>query len=75
MRHSSWTLFLVPLTLPLVFLCIPGSMEPTHQADPGARDAYESLQEGNPSRSEILGLSMGSGEEASTEISEALFKD
>lgn len=25
MRHSSWTLFLVPLALPLVFLVLPGS--------------------------------------------------
>lgn len=28
MRHSAWTLWLVPLALPLVLLCIPGSMEP-----------------------------------------------
>jgi hypothetical protein len=28
MRHSAWTLWLVPLALPLVLLCIPGSREP-----------------------------------------------
>jgi hypothetical protein len=75
MRHSSWTLFLVPLTLPLVFLCIPGSTKPTDQTDPGAGTAFQSLQEENLSRLEIPGLSLGSGEDASREISEALFKD
>ena len=75
MRHSSWTLFLVPLTLPLVFLCIPGSTKPTDRTDPAAGNAYESLQEDKPSRLEIPGLSLGSGEDPSREISEALFKD
>jgi len=75
MRHSSWTLFLVPLTLPLVFLCIPGSMKPTVRTDPAAGSAYESLQEENASRPDIPGLSMGFDEEASGEISEALFRD
>lgn len=28
MRHSAWTLWLVPFSLPLVLLCIPGSREP-----------------------------------------------
>ena len=25
MRHSSWTVFMIPLALPLVLLCLPGA--------------------------------------------------
>ena len=75
MRHSSWTLFLVPLALPLVFLCIPGSMKSTDRPDPSAGEAYEHLQEEAPASLEVTGLSLGSGENASGEISEAFFKD
>ncbi len=75
MRHSSWTLFLVPLALPLVFLCMPGSMKSPGHENPSAGDPYESPRLETLSFPEIPGLSMGSGEEASGEISEALFKD
>jgi len=75
MRHSSWTLFLVPLALPLVFLCIPGSMKSTDRSDPSAGKAYERLQERTPLSLEVTGLPLGPGENASGEISEAFFKD
>jgi hypothetical protein len=75
MRHSSWTLFLVPLALPLVFLCMPGAMKSTGQTNPTAGDTHGSTQQESPAGPEIPGLSMGSGEHASGEISEALFKD
>ena len=75
MRHSSWTLFLVPLTLPLVFLCIPGSMRSPDQSDPVAEEAYQGLHQENPSHPEVPGLSFGSRDEASGETSEALFRD
>jgi len=75
MRHSSWTLFLVPLALPLVFLCLPGSMKCPVEAAPASVEAYESLGQEAQSRPEIPGLSMGSGEEASGDISEAFYKE
>ncbi len=75
MRHSSWTLFLVPLALPLVFLCIPGSMKSMDRSDPSAGESYERLQEEIPSSLEVTGLTLGSGENVSGETSEAFFKD
>jgi len=75
MRHSSWTLFLVPLALPLLFLFMPGSMKSSGHENPAAGDTYESPRQESLSFPEIPGLTMGSSEEASGEISEALFKD
>lgn len=66
MRHSSWTLFLVPLALPLVLLFLPGSMNSTDQSNPSAGAPYEQVQEMIP---------VAPIESASGEISEALFKD
>ncbi|MFH1763235.1 MAG: hypothetical protein ABIF09_03490 [Gemmatimonadota bacterium] len=75
MRHSSWTLFLVPLAMPLVFLCLPGSMKSTDRTGPLAGEAYESLQDGDPSKLEVTEPSLGSSENVSLEIPEALFRD
>ena len=75
MRHSSWTLFLVPLTLPLVLLCLPGSMKSggTNAATIG--EVYEHVLELDPSIPELTMISRGEGDEGSGEPSEALFKD
>jgi hypothetical protein len=39
MRHSSWTLYLVPLALPAVLLCLPGSMQSVEVGPPTGQDA------------------------------------
>ena len=75
MRHSSWTLFLVPLTLPLVLLCLPGSMRSGGNDAPAVGQAYEHLQEADPSTPDPGVVSLGSGDEGSGRTSEALFKD
>ena len=41
MRHSSWTLFLVPLALPLVLLCCPGGTTVSHRSAPAVESAQE----------------------------------
>jgi hypothetical protein len=35
MRHSAWTLWLVPLVMPLALLCIPGAREPLDHGPQG----------------------------------------
>jgi len=75
MRHSSWTLFLVPLTLPLVLLCLPGSMGSGGEGTAEDGQVYEFLQETDPSASEVTVISLGSGEEGSRRTSEALFRN
>ena len=43
MRHSTWTPFLVPLALPLVLLCIPGTSKPEDTQVPAEQPASEYL--------------------------------
>jgi hypothetical protein len=43
MRHSAWTLWLVPLALPLVLFCIPGSREPLDSRVRDDRGAVEAV--------------------------------
>ena len=75
MRHSSWTLFLIPLTLPLVLLCVPGS---TNSGETPASAGYEVLGE-VPEQAltyrDFPTISLKSGDDAQGETSEALFKD
>ena len=75
MRHSSWTLFLVPLTLPLALLLLPGSMNSTDRSGPAAGTGYEVIQELSSSNQEPMELLQGSAEGGSGENSEAFFKD
>lgn len=75
MRHSSWTLFLVPLAIPLVFLCLPGSMKSTDRSGPSEGEAYESLLEEDPSSLDATEFSLAFGESFTLEIPEALFRD
>lgn len=75
MRHSSWTLFLVPLTLPLLLFCLPGSMR-SGGKDPGeGGQVYERIQEPDLSAHDGTVISLGSGEEGSWGAPEALFRD
>jgi hypothetical protein len=54
MRHSAWTLWLVPLALPLVLVCIPGSRDPLDSRDWDGREAeaHEVVQTDLPTRSQ-----------------------
>ena len=63
MRHSSWTLFLVPLVLPLVLLLIPGARRSLDQSDSSGGTTYEQVDELAPSLSGSLGLPMIGPEE------------
>jgi hypothetical protein len=74
MRHSSWTLLLVPLTLPLVFLCVPGTMKPTDRSNPAAEATYESPPPEASVSPEIPDPDIDSGEEHSGDGSEGLFR-
>ena len=47
MRHSAWTLWLVPLALPLALLCVPGAREPMDGgSEPYDWEAHELVLQG-----------------------------
>lgn len=75
MRHSSWTLFLVPLALPLVLLCFPGQLKRVNQGPAPTGVVVELAQEPATPSLNVSGASSGSPEETLTEKSESLFKD
>ena len=75
MRHSSWTLFLVPLALPLVLMAFPGQMRQANQRPAETGVAVELVQETTAPSSALQGASSGSLEDTATEPSESLFKD
>ena len=74
MRHSSWTLFLVPLALPLVLL-LPGAMKSPGPADPVATATYEQIQTETALQFEDLSRTAASSDDSAREVSEALYKD
>jgi hypothetical protein len=74
MRHSSWTLFLVPLALPLVLL-LPGAKTSQGPEDPPAEAEYEQVRSQSVLSLQDLKASALGPEESHSEISEALFKD
>ncbi len=54
MRHSSWSLFMVPLALPLVLVCVPGARGPVGGTE-GAPTVQEMTLEGvTPAPQDIL---------------------
>ncbi len=75
MRHSSWTVFLVPLALALVVLLLPGSLRSPNPTDSTGVPGYGQLQEESWSSLEATVLPSASSEETSDDISEALYKD
>ena len=75
MRHSSWTLFLVPLALALVVMLLPGATTSPDLPDPVGRAVFsQSLEESLP-RPETPAPASGSAEEVTQSDSEALYKD
>ncbi len=74
MRHSSWTLLLVPLALALMAFLFPGSTKSSNRADPTAA-TYENLLEEGRSGFDARALSSGSAEATSERTSEAFYKD
>jgi hypothetical protein len=74
MRHSAWTLWLVPLVLPLVLLLVPGSRSPIGQPEAPV-ESYELLQEEELRRTEFSGASLRTPDVVADEASEALLKD
>jgi hypothetical protein len=75
MRHSSWTLFLVPLALPLVLFCFPGAARQVDQTPAPTVEVQEVVQEAALSTNNVLGASSGSMEEGIIERPEAYFKE
>ena len=75
MRHSSWTLFLVPLALPLVLFCCPGATRQVDQTPTPLVEVQEVVQETAVSPNSVLGASSGSLEEGIIERPEAYFKE
>ena len=75
MRHSSWTLFLVPLALPLVFLFLPGSMKSSVETSSPAGENSELVQDQLSLPPDGGGAYTGSLEEKPGDVSEGLFKD
>lgn len=75
MRHSSWTLFLVPLALALVILCMPGVFETTSRIDSPTGEVQEFFQDERPALSETANSGFGSAGEAFQEPSESLYKE
>ena len=75
MRHSSWTLFLVPLALPLVLFCFPGTARQVDQTPAPLAEVQEVVQETAVSPNIVLGASSGSLEEGIIERPEAYFKE
>ncbi len=75
MRHSSWTLFLVPLALPLVFFCFPGAARQVNQTPAPTVEVQEVVQEAAVSTDNVLGASSGSLDEGVMEPSGTFFKE
>ncbi len=75
MRHSSWTLFLVPLVLALVVLLLPGTTTSPDSPDPMGGAVYSQVLEEGFSRTETPVPASGSAEETTQSDSEALYKD
>ena len=75
MRHSSWTLFLVPLALALVILCMPGTLKTTSRIDSPSKGMVEFVQDEPTALSEAVTSGFGSGGETSQESSESLYKE
>jgi len=75
MRHSSWTLFLVPLALPLVFLCFPGASKPSHPAASVAAEGQELIIDQTPLAQSQTVLVATSANERTGPRSESLYKD
>ena len=74
MRHSSWTLFLVPLTLPLVLIFFPWAMRSLDQLPSWGEQPQELVQEVRSVDLEDPKGGSGTGEEATPKPTEALFK-
>jgi hypothetical protein len=75
MRHSSWTLFLVPLALPLVFLCFPGATATIHQAAPPGAEGQGLVIDDQPATQGPTVLAATSSEDHTETQSESLFQD
>ncbi|MGD2123640.1 MAG: hypothetical protein PVJ76_17950 [Gemmatimonadota bacterium] len=72
MRHSSWTLFLVPLAFPLVLL-LPGATKKPDSVEPVAN--YEQVQSEWILPFENLSGPSTPSEEPARDLPEALYKD
>jgi len=67
MRHSSWTLFLVPLALPLVLLLLPGARRSLDGGNADSRPVFEHFEEQSPSPSGSPGLPATGLDQSSTD--------
>ena len=69
MRHSSWTLFLVPLALLLVLL-LPGATKNTDATDPVVEARYEQVLGDNAPMGDASPASTSTSEETPSEESD-----
>lgn len=74
MRHSSWTLFLVPLAL-LPVLLLPGATKNTDQKDPVVEARYEQVLEDGTLLLQATPTPAKTLEASPNQMSESLFKD
>ena len=75
MRHSSWTLFLVPLALAAFILIMPGALKTTNRSDSSPTESVEILQDDPASVSEAPNAEFGSGGDTFQDLSESLYKE
>ena len=74
MRHSSWTLFLIPLTLPAVLLCLPGARQSVDENGSAVQDAPQVRVE-TPMNLSVPAILVDPGDGSQSNSPEALFQE
>jgi hypothetical protein len=75
MRHSSWTLFLVPLALAAFILIMPEALKVTNQPESRPQEAVETLWDDPAAVSEAANAEFGSGGDTFQDSPESLYKE
>ena len=75
MRHSSWTLFLVPLALAAFILIMPGALRTTNLPESPTEEAVEILWDDPAALSDAGNAEFGSGGDTFQESPESLYKE
>ena len=75
MRHSSWTLFLVPLALPLVLICFPVALKSLDSVDPAQGVQTELVQQPASLEAPAVTYSGGGSDDGMNQRSDALYRN